>query len=70
MSAKNKRPPYDRWRWMMCVAFAATPLALFVVTVWAFMGSDKQLYSVSKTIEELPTELIGHAVAHVDMAIL
>ena len=70
MSAKNNKPPYDRRRWAMYVAFAATPLVLFAVTVWAFLGTDKQLYSVSRTIEELPTELIGHAIAHVDMAIL
>lgn len=68
MSASSKRPPYDRWRWAMCVAFATAPLALFVVTVWAFLGSDKQLYSVSGTIEGPPIEPVVHA--HVDIVIL
>ena len=70
MSAQDNGRPYERWRWTMCVAIAAAPLALFVVAVWVFMGSDRQLLSVSRMAGNLSTDLIAHAVARVDMAIL
>lgn len=54
----------------MYVAFAASPLALFLVTVWVFMGSDEQLDSVSAMIDNPSHELVRDAVARFELAIL
>lgn len=70
MSATTEELSYNRWLWAMYVAFAATPFALFLVTVWVFMGSDEQLHSVLATIDNLSLELVDHAVARADIAIL
>ena len=70
MSATTEELSYNRWLWAMYVAFAATPLALFLVTVWVFMGSDAQLYSVLKTIEAPSLKLVHDAVARAEIAIL